>query len=139
MSEAKIEIKVGKEKVWAALTDPGLVKKYLFGTEMVTTWKVGDPISYKGEWQGKAYHDKGVVKEFKVNERIVSSYWSGLTGLVDSPENYQEIVYELQGNEKITSLIIIQKPSEAQKKEGTESPNHWGVVLESMKKLLEEG
>ena len=47
-----------RSKVWNALTDPAMVKQYLFGTTMTTTWKVGDPITYTGEWEGKSYEDK---------------------------------------------------------------------------------
>ena len=43
------------EKVRDALTNPEMVKEYLFGTELVTDWKVGSDIIFRGEWEGKKY------------------------------------------------------------------------------------
>jgi uncharacterized protein YndB with AHSA1/START domain len=44
--------------VWEALTEPELIKQYLFGTEAVSDWKVGSSIAYKRVWEGKSYEDK---------------------------------------------------------------------------------
>ena len=40
------------EKVWDGLTNPELVKKYFFGTQLVTTWAPKTPIFFRGEWEG---------------------------------------------------------------------------------------
>lgn len=48
-------------KVWGALTKPELIKKYMFGTNVVSDWKVGCSFVWKGEWQGKSYEDKGKI------------------------------------------------------------------------------
>lgn len=61
MSEATTTINAPASKVWEALIDPDLIKQYLYGTEVTSDWKVGSPITYKGEWQGKAYEDKGQI------------------------------------------------------------------------------
>ncbi len=36
IAEASIEIAAPVARVWAALTEPALVKQYFFGTEMAT-------------------------------------------------------------------------------------------------------
>ena len=54
ISEASTTINAPVSKVWDALTKPDLIKQYLFGTEVITDWKVGSPITYKGVWQGKS-------------------------------------------------------------------------------------
>ena len=46
------------EKVWEALTNPEIFKQYFFGTEMLTSWKVGDDIIFQGEWEGQKYKDR---------------------------------------------------------------------------------
>ena len=35
-------------KVWDALTKPELVKQYFFGTNLITTWQVGQPVWFEG-------------------------------------------------------------------------------------------
>ena len=52
-------------KVWDALVTPAAIKQYMFGTTVVSDWKEGNPIVWKGEWQGKRYEDKGVIQQLK--------------------------------------------------------------------------
>ena len=48
--------------VWDALVNPEKIKQYMFGTNVVSDFKEGSPITWKGEWKGKPYEDKGVIK-----------------------------------------------------------------------------
>ncbi len=135
-AKAEAIINVSPEKVWQALTDPAMVKQYLFGTEMTTDWKVGAAITYKGEWEGKAYEDKGLVMEFEPPKRIVSTYWSSFSGLPDAPENYQTVAYELSPQDSGTRLTITQSNVVTQDS-ADHSKKNWDGVLAGMKKLLE--
>jgi uncharacterized protein YndB with AHSA1/START domain len=45
---ASTTIQATSAKVWQALTQPALIKQYLFGTEVTTDWQVGSAITYKG-------------------------------------------------------------------------------------------
>jgi uncharacterized protein YndB with AHSA1/START domain len=87
VAEVTIDIDVPKSKVWDALTNPKLIKQYLFGTEVTTDWQVGNSITYKGVWEGKPYEDKGKVLENKPEKLLVSTFWSALSGKPDLPEN----------------------------------------------------
>src|SRR5688572_10819744 len=78
-----------------ALTSPEMIKEYLFGTEVTSDWQVGSPITYRGEWEGKDYEDKGEILEVEPEKLFVSTFWSSLSGQEDSPENYQTVRYEL--------------------------------------------
>ena len=93
---SSIEINASKEKVWKGLTDPSIIKDYLFGTNTVTDWKVGSEIVFQGEWEGKQYRDKGVILQIILNELISYSYWSGFSGLEDKPENYSTVTYNVE-------------------------------------------
>ena len=75
-SKSTIAINASASKVWDALTKPELIKQYLFGTEVTTDWQVGSPITYKGEWEGKAYEDKGKVLQIEKEKLLVSTFWS---------------------------------------------------------------
>jgi uncharacterized protein YndB with AHSA1/START domain len=63
-------IKAPVERVWEALTNAEIVKQYFFGSNQQTDWKVGSPIKWTGEYEGKPYEDKGVVREFIPNKRL---------------------------------------------------------------------
>jgi uncharacterized protein YndB with AHSA1/START domain len=123
-------------KVWDALTKPELIKQYMFGTEVTTDWKAGSPITYKGEWQGKAYEDKGKIVEIEPQRRLVSTFWSSMAGLPDTPENYKLVRYELSPAGDSTKLTVTQD-NNATQEEAEHSEQNWRTVLDGIKKLLE--
>ncbi|HCN84536.1 MAG TPA: ATPase, partial [Sphingobacteriaceae bacterium] len=52
-SSVSIIIDAPVSHVWQALTDPALIKEYLFGTNTRSDWKKNSSITYTGEWEGK--------------------------------------------------------------------------------------
>ena len=121
-------------KVWEALTNPELIKKYFFGTECVTDWKKGSPILFKGIWDGKPYEDKGKIIDIEKEKFIHYSYWSAFSGTEDIPENYATIKYELSTDYKTTTFTIIQEGFETQEACDHSSKN-WGHVMEGLTKM----
>ena len=136
VAEVTIDIEAPRGKVWDALTNPKLIKQYLFGTEVTTDWKVGSPITYKGTWEGKSYEDKGEVLENEPEKLLVSTFWSSLSGKPDLPENYQTVHYELSPKGVGTRLTLTQD-NNASQEEVDHAEQNWNMVLEGMKKLLE--
>jgi uncharacterized protein YndB with AHSA1/START domain len=135
-AETSMVINAPVEKVWEALTTPEIVKKYLFGTEMKTSWKVGDPISYSGVWEGKPYEDKGTVVAYEPMKQIVTTYWSPASGLPDLPENYQMVTYSVSSDVDGTKVTVTQSNAKTQES-ADHSVNNWNMVLGELKKLLE--
>ena len=135
-AKATTTINAPASNVWDALTKPDLIKKYLFGTEVTTDWKVGGPITYKGEWEGKEYEDKGKILEFNPEKSLVSTHWSPLSGVPDVPENYHTVTYQLSEKDGKTEVTIIQD-NNATEDEKAHSEQNWRTVIDGMKKLLE--
>lgn len=129
-------VKASPARVWDALTRPALIKQYLFGTEVETDWKVGSPVTYSGEWQGKRYQDKGRVLVFEPHRLLVSTFWSSLAGLPDLPENYQTVRYELAPTGDGTTVTIIQD-NNATQEAASHSEQNWTMVLQGLKRLVE--
>jgi uncharacterized protein YndB with AHSA1/START domain len=91
-----VVINADTTKVWNVLTNPEIIKEYLFGTETVTDWKVGSEIAFQGEYNGHKYRDHGIIKENIFHKRIAYTYWSGFSGLEDKPENYGMVIYDVE-------------------------------------------
>ncbi|MGV8138816.1 MAG: SRPBCC domain-containing protein [Mangrovibacterium sp.] len=123
------------EKVWEALINPEIVKRYFFGSNQETDWKVGSKILWTGEYEGTTYEDKGVVLEFSPNEKLSYSYLSSWSGLEDKPENYLLVTYEVKQTEDGTELIITQSNYDEEK--AKHSAENWGVVINGLKKIVE--
>ena len=136
IAKASIIINVPTEKVWEALTTPEMIRQYLFGTQVTTDWQVGSSITYRGEWQGKAYEDKGKILQVEPQKLLVSTYWSSLSGLADIPENYNTVRYELSAEGSRTQLTIIQD-NNATQEDASHSEQNWKMVLDGIKNLLE--
>jgi len=134
---ASIAIKANAQKVWDALTNPRIIKEYLFGTEAKSDWKVGSPITYSGVWEGKRYEDKGTIIEVVPNKRLSSTYWSSFSSLPDLPENYNTVTYELKESSGETLLTITQD-NNISKESADHSKSNWDKVLQTMKGLLEK-
>ena len=124
-------------KVWEALTNPEVIRLYLFGTEVTTDWQVGSPITYRGVWEGKDYEDKGEVLQVEPEKLLVSTFWSSLSGLPDVPENYKTVRYELAPEGNGTRLTVAQGNNISQE-EADHSEQNWKTVLEGIKKVLED-
>src|SRR5512140_3830276 len=95
IAKASILIGAPTARVWDALTQPEMIRQYLFGTEVTTDWRVGSPITYRGVWQGKPYEDKGKILDVVPGRKITSTFWSALSGDPDQPEFYKTVQYEL--------------------------------------------
>lgn len=85
MARTRVRIDAPIAEVWDALINPEVIRKYMFGTEVVSEWKVGRPIVWKGVWKGKPYEDKGTILELKPEHTIRYSHLSPLSGLPNVP------------------------------------------------------
>jgi uncharacterized protein YndB with AHSA1/START domain len=132
-----ITINAPANKVWKALTDPAMIKQYLFGTEAKSDWKKGSPISYIGEWEGKRYEDKGKIVDIVPEKLLHTTYLSGTSGKEDKQENYANVIYKLEPENGHTTVHLSQDNIEDEKGVKHMEEN-WGKVLEGMKKLLEK-
>lgn len=132
-----IDVNAGAAKVWNAITNPEIIKEYLFGTETITDWKVGSPIVFQGEYNGIKYRDHGVILEYVFHKLISYSYWSGFSGLEDKAENYGIVVYSLKPKgDNITEFTWIQKGYATQ--EGYQhSKDGMQAFLEQIKEIME--
>ena len=134
---ASIKINAPASKVWQALTDPQAIKQYMFGTRVVTDWQEGSPISWKGEWQGRQYEDKGIILQFEPEKKLQYSHFSPLSGLPDKPENYHQVTVELTADGNQTRVSLAQDNNETED-ERAHSQQNWEMMLESLKKFLED-
>ena len=137
VAKASMLINAPVSRVWDALTKPELIKQYLFDTDVISDWKVGSPIVYRGEWEGKPFEDKGEILAFEPEKKLVSTHWSPLSGVPDTPENYHTVTYDLLSREDKTELTITQDKN-ATEQEKVHSEENWNAVLVGLKNLLEQ-
>jgi uncharacterized protein YndB with AHSA1/START domain len=128
---------VSVAKVWDTLTSPAAIKKFMFGTEVVSEWKQGSSIIWKGLWEGKSYQDKGVILTIEPPRILQYTHFSPLSGVADIPENYHTLTFELskKGDE---TLIELSQDNNSSEEDLEHSKKMWESLLVSLKKVLEE-
>ncbi|MEO7037902.1 MAG: SRPBCC domain-containing protein [Polyangiaceae bacterium] len=135
-SSASILIRAPRQDVWEAVTKPDLVQKYFFGTLLTTDWSVGSSITFRGEWDGKAYEDLGTVCAFDPPRSLSFNYWSSFSGIEDKPELRQLIRYDIVDDDGGVRVTIHQSNVDTQER-ADHSAKNWQAVLEGLKSLAE--
>jgi uncharacterized protein YndB with AHSA1/START domain len=123
-------------EVWSALTNPEMIRQYMFGANVVSDWKEGGSIVWKGEWQGKAYEDKGVILKLEAGRVLQYSHYSPLSGLPDALEHYHLVTIQLSGEGARTKVSLAQDNNPTEQARG-HSEKNWEMMLAGLKKLLE--
>jgi len=134
---SQVTIHAPLAQVWDVLTNPDKVRTYLHGTNLATDWRVGSPISWKGEWKGQSYEDKGAVLESDPPRHLKYTHWSPLGGSEDKPENYHTVTCELTEQGAETVLTLIQDNNATQEEADRMAEQNWGPVLQLLKQTAE--
>ena len=132
-----ITINAPAARVWEAITDPDTRRKWFFGVDTRTDWKEGSPIVHMGEFQGRPYKDKGVVKEIIPRKKLVHTHWSSMSGRPDKPENYETVNYTLTELNGATEVGITEENIATEKQKAT-SEEMWKGALGELKKVVEQ-
>ncbi len=131
-----IKINAPIERVWDAITKPEQVKKWQFGSDLITDWSVGSDIRFVTEWEGKIFEQWGKVLEVIPPNLLRYSLYAPRPDLEDKPENYFEMNYVLLTEKGQTTLHIVQednRPGVVQEEpQGEENP-----ILASLKGFVE--
>jgi uncharacterized protein YndB with AHSA1/START domain len=130
-------IKAPKEKIWEIITTPEHIRQFLFGTTVRTNWKEGQPITFEGVWDGKSYHDKGMIIQVEEFKTLRHSFWSSNSGKEDKPENYVVVNYEIIDKGDACDLVITQDGVKTEK-ELEHLTSNWARVAEGIKQIAEE-
>ncbi|WP_406045546.1 SRPBCC domain-containing protein [Micromonospora sp. NBC_00898] len=120
--------------VWQVLTDPERLSRAFFGAKVETDWRVGSPITFTGEWDGKTFQDKGEILAVEPGRMLRFTHFSPLSGQPDVPENYHTLTFDLTPADRRTELTISQSNAgSAEEREHSEA--NWAKMLDTIKQL----
>jgi uncharacterized protein YndB with AHSA1/START domain len=128
-------------KVWEALTKPEITKKYMFGTEVISDWKVGSPILWKGVSKGEEkIYVKGSIEKIETGKLLQFTTFDPNAKYTDVPSNYIQATYELTPKLGKTILSVTQgdySRVEDGKKRFTDADGGWNQALIALKAFIE--
>lgn len=131
-------------KVWNALVDPGQTKKYMFGCEALSDWKIGSPLLWKGTYEGKEMvFVKGSIVDIQPETFLSYTVIDPNSTIPDIPENYLTVTYTLKSENGKTSLTVTQgdyatvADGEKRYNDSNNGGEGWNPILVEIKKLVE--
>ena len=136
IARASLVIAAPAERIWKALVTPAIIKQYMFGSTVTSDWKEGSPITWKGEWQGRPYEDKGVILQCQPPRALQYTHFSPMAGLPDRPENYHTVSIQLSPEGQGTRVSLTQDNNTTEEARA-HSEKNWGLMLEGLKQVVE--
>ena len=124
------------QDVWETLTSRAGMKAYMMGADVQTDWKVGSPITMKGEFNGKAYEDRGEVRSFEPEKRFSYTHVSSAV-----PDAEHLVTFELEPKGEATEVVITQanadgRVTDADREHRAQYEKTWAMMLEGVEKAV---
>ena len=134
-----ITINAPPATVWAALTEPAIMQKWMAEgeIEIKTNWQIGQPMIIWGHLHRIKFENRGQVLQFQPEELLQYTHLSSLSRLADEPASYTTIEFRLAPVAAQTSvtLTLWNFPTETIYKH---LAFYWPVALGVLKKLIEQ-
>ena len=135
VASVKETIDASPSQVWDTATHKTGVM--FMGADVKTDWHEGHPITFKGEWKGKTFEDKGQVEIFDKEKRLAFTHFSPTSGKTDRPENYNLVTIELQPRGPRTDVTLTQsihrQAEEPDPGTVAEFEKNWRIMLSKLK------
>jgi len=139
-----ITIQAPAARVWDALINPEMTKKYMFGCEALSDWKQGSTLLWKGNFNGlEMVAVKGRIIKIEPGKLLIyTTIDPNNPAVPDLPENYLTVTYDLSGQNGHTLLTVSQGDysmvAEGDKRYAeTIAGGGWTPILLQIKELLE--
>jgi uncharacterized protein YndB with AHSA1/START domain len=124
------------DRVWDTLTSREGMKAYMMGADVETSWRVGSPITMKGEFDGKPYEDRGEVRSFEPGRRFSYTHVSGA-----APDAEHLVTFEVSPIAGGTEVTITQANTDgevtaADREHKTQYEQTWFTMLKGVEKAV---
>jgi len=129
VARAVVEVRATAEEVWPVLVDPSA--RWMLGASVASTYVVGEPITFTGEWEGKPFQDHGEIVEVDRPRLLRYTHFSPLSGLPDVPENYHHLTFTLEESDGSTT-VALEQDGNASTDEVEHAEGLWRQVLEAL-------
>ena len=133
-----IRIKAEPKQVWDALTNPEKTKKYFFHCEVLSEWKMGSAITFKGKmFFIIGIEMTGTILEIEPGRYLKYTLKNGKND--DASAGYSTITDTLnyEDGETILSITDDVGDGEEAEKRLEKSEEGWDKVLAGLKELVE--
>jgi len=135
--EKEIFINASLNLVFDMLTNSKEIIKYFPLQEVISDWKIGSTVLYRGAVGPNKFTDYGIIEIMSRPYEYKYSYWSDNHGTERKPENYLSISYTLSKVEGGTLLKLKQSNLRSKEMFQVMNDNVWDFLLNNLKKHVE--
>jgi uncharacterized protein YndB with AHSA1/START domain len=128
-------IETTPEKLWEALTNAEFTRRYWFGTELVSDWKVGSPCALV---MNGATTDVGEILEADRPRRLSYTFKHVLDDEMRN-EHPSKVVFTIEPHGDFVKLTLTHEGFADGSKLLDGISKGWPAILSSLKSLLESG
>ena len=126
------------ERVWEALTHPGMTKQYFYNCEINSDWKPGASLRWKGNYQGRELSAEGEILDI-VPGRMIK--YSGFDRLVEGDLSRQvdiQIKHEIIPQGSRTKLLTTIDHFEGDETRAEYAADQWDLeIMPRLQSLVE--
>ena len=132
----EIYIRATPERIWQALTDSELVKRYYFGSVIESDFKPGSPIVYR-QAEGGRVDIEGEIIEADPPRRLVHTFAVRWDGDVNEPPT--RVAWEITPMGETCRLSVTHDGFTEENATFAQTKGGWPIILSGLKTLLETG
>ena len=136
LATAATTIAADPARVWAALTEPDLVEKWMLGARVASEWRVGSRITWSGEYEGREYEDHGTILAIVPASMVRFTHFSPLSGTQDIPENYHTVTWTIEADGNSTRVRLTQDNNQSEDAAAHSSKN-WQSMLDGLRDVVQ--
>ena len=132
-----IRIKGTPAQVWDALTNPEKTKEYFFNCEVLSDWKVGSPITFKGRFMSKKIELHGEIVAIEQERLLKYTLKNSEDEDTDSTSTVTDRLEYVNG-ETVVSITDDVGVGAGAEKRYEKSVQGWGNILSGLKAIVEK-
>lgn len=132
-----ISIAASPESIFDALTNSDTIVKYYPLHSVVSDWKVGSEVHYKGDANGTPFTDFGTIDVLDRASQYKYSYWSDNHGTARAPENLVSICYQITSHDDHCTVKLTQENIPNTELYEAMNNSIWDFLLQRFKTFIE--
>jgi uncharacterized protein YndB with AHSA1/START domain len=133
-----VVLNASPERVWEALTHPGMTKHYMYNCAVSSDWKPGSPVRWSGDYNGRTLDEQGDIIDI-IPGRLLK--YSGFDRLADgdiSRDGNIYITHELIPIGAKTKLLTTLEHFEGDESRAEYAAQQWDFeILPRLQTLVE--
>lgn len=134
-SRSTLFIPVPPAAAWRALTEPEQIRQYMFGAEVETSGVVGGPISYRYEWGGKPFVDRGTIVALEPGKALRMTVARETDSGEAVPDGFNTLAFEVAPADGGCEVSVLQGNNPSAEL-AERSRQNWDAVLGELTRFL---